>query len=32
MEEITVALNKNKIIEMIDILLYPTKESVDSLI
>ena len=27
-----VEMNKNKIIEMIDILLYPTKESVDSLI
>lgn len=31
-EEITKALDKNKIIEIIDILLYPTKESVESLI
>lgn len=32
MEEITASLGKNKIIEIIDILLYPNKESVDSLI
>ena len=31
-EEITAALGKNKIIEILDILLYPNKESVDSLI
>jgi hypothetical protein len=32
MEEITFALNKNKIIEIIDILFYPSVQSVESLI
>lgn len=32
LEEILNVLDKNKIIEIIDILLYPNKESVDSLI
>ncbi len=32
LEEILDAVDKNKIIEIIDILLYPNKESVDSLI
>ncbi len=32
LEEILTALDKNKIIEIIDILLYPKKDSVDSLI
>jgi len=32
LEEILNALDKNKIIQIIDILLYPNKESIDSLI
>jgi hypothetical protein len=32
LKEILNALDKNKIIEIIDILLYPNKESVESLI
>jgi len=32
MEEITTALDKNKVIEIIDILLYPEKKAIESLI
>jgi hypothetical protein len=31
-DQITVALGKNMIIEIIDMLLYPTEESIDSLV